>query len=153
MGLEVPCQRDGLACLLLQTFAMLKQGKITFGRGLGQPCVSKDCRPNKKADMWLLDWKLKTLFSTNITVLSASIVTSPFCGCNRPPSPSHKYSSPLTPHQNTIWASAWISESGINACCLSLCPFVFRLTGSWALLNFKGSPWRFLGSAHSSCQE
>ena len=43
MELAQPCQRNGLARLTSPTFAVLKQGKRTFGWGLGQPCVSKDC--------------------------------------------------------------------------------------------------------------
>lgn len=51
MATELPCQRNCLACLMPQIFGVLKQDKITFGLGLKQPCVPKNCQDNKEADM------------------------------------------------------------------------------------------------------
>lgn len=48
---ELPCQKNCLACLIPQTFGMLKQDKITFRLGLKQPCVPKNCKDSKKVDM------------------------------------------------------------------------------------------------------
>ena len=87
----------------------------------------------------------KTNFFFRIASLRYVIWTNgnAFCPywCNCSPSISHKSLSPLSPNQNTIWTSAWISASqaaillDLNNCLLSLAlksPFSFCY---WTLIT------------------
>lgn len=58
MGLDLPSQRNCLACFLtFQNFAMFKLSKITFGLGLKQNCILNNCLQSRHSDNQIENFK------------------------------------------------------------------------------------------------
>lgn len=69
MESELPSQSCP-AQFMPQNFGLLKWGKIISGLNLKQHCAPKNCAATRKQILCLPDWKLKTFFRINVTMLA-----------------------------------------------------------------------------------
>lgn len=92
MELVLPFQRNCLACLIAQTFGILKRRNNLWPKPRATLCPKEMfAKVPRKQILWLLDWwlqnwNLKT-FKITVTMLSASTETPSFCWCNHFSSP------------------------------------------------------------------
>lgn len=133
----------------------LKQDKLPSGLG---PSHLLSQRPQESdavaTDWWLPHWRLETLCRHFLTVSRS------FSARTATPSPSHQRPSPLSPGRNLTGAfclnqgfpsgcSRW---SQVNACCLSLRPFVFGVETLWTTQQYRISTQDFAQLCECFCR-